>query len=57
MVTRVSDMGPRRAVAVQNTQVLRCEHCDVTWRGPIAAPCWCCGAPGDRRGDVRIVAD
>jgi hypothetical protein len=56
MVTRVSDMGPR-AVAVQNTQVLRCEHCDVTWRGPIAAPCWCCGAPGDRRGDVRVVAD
>ena len=36
---------------------LRCERCDVTWRGSSSVPCWCCGAPGDIRGEVRIFAD
>jgi len=45
MVTAVRNTG-LPVVAVQATQVLRCEHCDVTWRGPMSAPCWCCGAPG-----------
>ena len=36
---------------------LRCERCDVTWRGSSSVPCWCCGAPGAIRGEVRIFAD
>ena len=36
---------------------LRCEHCDVMWRGSSSVPCWCCGAPGAIRGEVRMFAD
>ena len=36
---------------------LRCENCDVMWRGSSSVPCWCCGAPGAIRGEVRILAD
>ena len=36
---------------------LRCEHCDVMWRGSPSVPCWCCGAPGAIRGEVRMFAD
>ncbi len=36
---------------------LRCENCDVMWRGASSVPCWCCGAPGAIRGEVRILAD
>ena len=38
-------------------QPLRCERCDVTWRGSLSVPCWCCGSPGAIRGEVRIFAD
>ena len=36
---------------------LRCEHCDVMWWGSSSVPCWCCGAPGAIRGEVRMFAD
>ena len=48
------------AVAVPPAEAvhsLRCERCDVTWRGSRSMPCWCCGAPGAVRGEVRIFAD
>lgn len=56
MVTRVSE--PARAMtAAGATVVQRCESCEVTWRGPASVPCWCCGSPGARQGEIRIVPD
>ncbi len=43
--------------AVDAPYALRCENCDVMWRGSSSVPCWCCGAPGAIRGEVRILAD
>jgi len=49
--------GTAAAARPEGPHSLRCERCDVTWRGPSSVPCWCCGAPGDIRGEVRIFAD
>ena len=57
MVTRVSDRQAATTTADEPVHALRCPNCDVTWRGISSVPCWCCGALGDRRGDVRIISD
>ncbi|MCY4280247.1 MAG: hypothetical protein OXC59_06005 [Acidimicrobiaceae bacterium] len=54
--TDASTAAPAATLA-DSYSLLRCERCDVTWRGPSNAPCWCCGAPGHIRGEVRIFAD
>ncbi len=48
--------APMATLSDEHT-LLRCDACDVTWRGPVTVPCWCCGAPGRIRGEVRILAD
>ena len=51
------DADAATAALADVLQSLRCERCDVTWRGSSSVPCWCCGAPGAVRGEVRIFAD
>lgn len=33
---------------------LRCNECDVRWETADAAPCWVCGAPGQKAGKPFI---
>jgi hypothetical protein len=34
---------------------LRCDACEVTWRGLRDDPCWSCGRPGTPHTNVIIV--
>ncbi len=55
---RSAEIPPVPSVPIgEAPYALRCENCDVMWRGSSSVPCWCCGAPGAIRGEVRILAD
>jgi hypothetical protein len=34
---------------------LRCDHCDVMWRGTSDEPCWSCGREGHPAATVIVV--
>ena len=56
-VEPLAEGGAAAATLADALHLLRCERCDVTWRGSLSVPCWCCGSPGAISGDVRIFAD
>jgi hypothetical protein len=35
---------------------LRCDRCDVLWRGHADEPCWSCGDPGLPAAAVIVVS-
>jgi len=37
--------------------VLRCDHCEVTWRTTSDTPCWLCDRDGERLGLVALAAE